>query len=111
VGAPPFRLDEPLPTRVGGRDVGHYYDVILTTYAFSLTGLPAISVPCGLTASGLPVGLQLVGHRHREDRVLALAAAYQGAFTERFRSPPPLDPSVIRPVSDALTMPGVPVAR
>ena len=76
VGAPAFRLDRPLPTEVGGRPVDRFYDVFLFTYAFSVTGLPAISVPCGFTSDGLPVGLQIVGHRLREDTVLEAAAAY-----------------------------------
>ena len=49
------------------------------TYPFNLTQQPAISVPCGFTAEGLPVGLQLVGPRHSDARVLSAAAAYQNA--------------------------------
>jgi aspartyl-tRNA(Asn)/glutamyl-tRNA(Gln) amidotransferase subunit A len=45
------------------------------TQPFNLTGHPAVSIPCGQTASGLPIGLQLVGHR---DRTLALMAAALG---------------------------------
>jgi aspartyl-tRNA(Asn)/glutamyl-tRNA(Gln) amidotransferase subunit A len=41
--------------------------------------LPALSVPAGLTAAGLPVGLQVIGPRHREDLVLAAAARYESA--------------------------------
>ena len=47
------------------------------TYPFNLTGQPAISVPAGRTAAGLPVGLQLVGARHRDDLVLAAAEQLQ----------------------------------
>ena len=43
----------------------------------SLTGRPAISVPCGVSSSGLPIGLQLVGHAGREDQLLRIAAAYE----------------------------------
>jgi aspartyl-tRNA(Asn)/glutamyl-tRNA(Gln) amidotransferase subunit A len=49
------------------------------TYPFNLTQQPAITVPCGSTASGLPVGLQIVGPRHADERVLAVAGAYQRA--------------------------------
>ncbi len=49
------------------------------SYPFNLTQQPAASVPCGLTDDGLPVGLQLVGPRHRDARVLAAAKAYQDA--------------------------------
>ena len=49
------------------------------TYPFNLTQQPGISVPCGFTAEGLPVGLQIVGPRHGDAGVLSAAAAYQGA--------------------------------
>lgn len=49
-----------------------------TSY-FSYYGLPAISVPCGLTASGLPIGLQICGGPFAEATVLALAHAYEQA--------------------------------
>jgi aspartyl-tRNA(Asn)/glutamyl-tRNA(Gln) amidotransferase subunit A len=47
------------------------------TYPFNLTGQPAASLPCGLTTSGLPVGLQIVGHRHDDVSVLRFAAAIE----------------------------------
>lgn len=47
------------------------------TYPFNLTQQPAISVPCGLTSTGLPIGLQLVGPRHADALVLRAAAAYE----------------------------------
>jgi amidase len=78
-GIPAFRLDRPLPTEIGGKPVANFYDSMLACYAFSVTGLPAISVPCGLTSEGLPVGLQIVGHRFREDTLLRAAAAYEAA--------------------------------
>jgi aspartyl-tRNA(Asn)/glutamyl-tRNA(Gln) amidotransferase subunit A len=43
------------------------------TYPFNMTQQPAISVPCGVTSDGLPVGLQIVGPRHSDDLVLAVA--------------------------------------
>lgn len=86
-GVPPFRIDQPLPTQVGGRPVARYYDALLYTYAFSITGLPSISVPCGYTRAGLPVGLQIVGPHLREDRVLEAAAAFLHAHPEHLRRP------------------------
>jgi amidase len=87
VSVPAFRLDQPLPTDVGGVPVERFYDVFLTTYAFSITGLPAMSVPCGLTSAGLPVGLQIVGRRLREDLVLEAAAAYARVCPQHFQPP------------------------
>lgn len=74
VGVTAFPLDEPLPSTIAGRPVENYYDAILFTYAFSLAGLPSLSIPCGMSPDGLPIGLQIVGPRLREDKVLALGA-------------------------------------
>jgi amidase len=87
-GVPAFRIDRPLPAEIGGRPVARYYDAFLFTYAFSVAGLPAISVPCGFTRDGLPVGLQIVGRRLREDMVLEAAAALAAAAPEHYRRPP-----------------------
>ena len=53
------------------------------TYPFNLTQQPALTVPCGVTASGLLVGLQIVGPRHADAAVLAAAAAFERASPER----------------------------
>jgi aspartyl-tRNA(Asn)/glutamyl-tRNA(Gln) amidotransferase subunit A len=53
--------------------------LLRNTRPFNVLGLPAISVPCGFTKSGLPVGLQIAGLHWREDRVLRLAHAYEQA--------------------------------
>ncbi len=49
------------------------------TYPFSLSRLPAISLPCGLTPDGMPVGLQLAAGFHRDEFLLQAAAAYEAA--------------------------------
>jgi aspartyl-tRNA(Asn)/glutamyl-tRNA(Gln) amidotransferase subunit A len=51
-------------------------------------GLPAISVPCGFTKDGLPIGLQIIGPAGDEARVLALAHAYEQATDWHARKPP-----------------------
>jgi aspartyl-tRNA(Asn)/glutamyl-tRNA(Gln) amidotransferase subunit A len=58
------------------------------TAPFDLNGLPALSVPCGFTAAGLPVGLMLVGRRWGERTVLRLGAAYQRTTDWHLRRPP-----------------------
>ena len=58
------------------------------TYPFNLTGEPAITVPCGWSSSGLPVGLQIVGPRFAEGRVLRAAAAFEAAQPWEARRPP-----------------------
>jgi aspartyl-tRNA(Asn)/glutamyl-tRNA(Gln) amidotransferase subunit A len=60
---------------------------IRLTAPFNLSGGPAISVPCGLTADGLPVGLQIGSAPGRDELVLRLAAAYEHALGERFVPP------------------------
>ena len=47
------------------------------SYPFNLTLQPAATVPCGLTAAGLPVGLQIVGPMHRDDLVLRASRAFE----------------------------------
>src|SRR6185503_20527577 len=58
------------------------------TGAFNVYGIPAISVPCGFTSTGLPVGLMIAGPRLSEGRVLALANAYERATGWHTRKPP-----------------------
>jgi len=60
--------------------------LLRNTRPFNVWGLPAISVPCGFTKTGLPVGLQIAGPHWREDLVLRLAHAYEQA-TEWHRRP------------------------
>ena len=60
--------------QVGDTIFTNYVGWLLMTFAFSLVDVPAISVPCGLTAAGLPVGLQIIGG-HREDAAVLHAAA------------------------------------
>jgi aspartyl-tRNA(Asn)/glutamyl-tRNA(Gln) amidotransferase subunit A len=49
------------------------------TIGVNLAGLPAVSVPCGFTKSGLPIGLQLIGQPFREADLLAIANDYDTA--------------------------------
>src|ERR1700721_751853 len=53
--------------------------LLRNTRPFNVWGLPAISVPCGCTKSGLPIGRQIAGPHWREDVVLRLAQAYEQA--------------------------------
>jgi len=63
------------------------------TYVFNLTQQPALSVPCGFTGDGLPVGLQIVGPRHADALVLRVGQAHQAATDWHRRRPTLLDPS------------------
>jgi aspartyl-tRNA(Asn)/glutamyl-tRNA(Gln) amidotransferase subunit A len=56
------------------------------SYPFNLTQQPAASIPCGFTSSGLPVGLQIVAAKYRDDLVLRVARAYERLHP--IRTPP-----------------------
>lgn len=58
------------------------------TYPFNMTQQPALSVPCGFTAAGLPIGLQIVGPRHADALVLRVGQTYQSATDWHLRTPP-----------------------
>ncbi len=61
--------------------------LVTYTRAHNLTGLPAITVPCGFSASGLPIGLQLAGRAFDEETVLRVAHAYEQATPWHDRCP------------------------
>ena len=75
----PFLAETAYPTEINGKPVESYIDWIMLTYAFSVTGLPAISLPCGWTHDGLPVGLQIAGKPAGERELLIAAACYEEA--------------------------------
>jgi Asp-tRNA(Asn)/Glu-tRNA(Gln) amidotransferase A subunit family amidase len=55
--------------------------LLRNTRPFNVWGLPAISLPCGITKTGLPVGLQIAAAPWREELVLRLASAYEKAVS------------------------------
>jgi amidase len=79
MAVPAFPVEDPYVMEVNGQRVGTLMQRSFLTYAFSVLGLPAISVPCGFTDTGLPVGLQIVGKRRGEAAVLRAAAAFEAA--------------------------------
>jgi len=87
---------EPLTAWTRGCDTvsvgGHQESVLAAswrlTYPFNLTGLPAISVPCGFDRRGMPIGLQVVGRPFDEPTVLRVAAAAERAADLKLRPGP-----------------------
>ena len=59
--------------------LNHGWDMVNNTGPFDMTGHPAVSVPCGKTSEGLPVGLMLVGRRFDDATVLRAAHAFEQA--------------------------------
>ncbi|PHQ70685.1 MAG: amidase [Sneathiella sp.] len=59
-------------------EAGAWVDWTPFSYPFNLTQQPACSVPCGLSSSGLPIGVQLVGRMHDDVSVLVAANAFEG---------------------------------
>jgi amidase len=86
---PPFDVTQRYVTEIAGVKIETYIDWMKSCYYVTVTGLPAISVPCGFTHEGLPVGVQIVG-RHQDDfGVLQLAYAFEQA-TEFWKQSPPV---------------------
>ena len=88
VQVPPFDVDEEYPTEVAGVAMSTYLDWMESCWCITVTGHPAISVPCGFTPDGLPVGVQIVGRRWDDLSVLRLAHAFEGATGVGLRRPP-----------------------
>lgn len=71
VPVPPYPADAP------GHDPDDFFLSWSNTFVFNITGQPAISIPCGITDGGLPIGLQIVGRRHDDAGVMALAKSLE----------------------------------
>ena len=76
---PPFDVKQRYVTEIEGVPMETYIDWMKSCYYVTATGLPAVSVPCGFTPEGLPVGLQIVGRHHDDIGVLQLAHAFEEA--------------------------------
>ena len=79
VQVPPFDIKQPFVTEINGIAMETYIDWMKSCYYITATLHPAISVPCGFTAGGLPVGLQIVGRYGDEWGVLQIAHAFEQA--------------------------------
>jgi amidase len=85
----PFPVEERWPKTVAGREMRTYHEWMEAALLVTLSGNPALAVPAGFGAAGLPIGLQIVGPNRGEVACLQLAKAYEAAtqWTEK-RSPP-----------------------
>jgi amidase len=76
---PPFDVNRQWIEEINGVKMETYIDWMRSCYYITITGLPAISVPCGFTPEGLPVGIQIVGRHNNDFGVLQLAHAFEQA--------------------------------
>lgn len=75
----PFSLTNEYVTNIDGIPMETYIDWMKSCYFITVTGLPAISVPCGFTPEGLPVGIQIIGKPLQELALLRMAYAFEQA--------------------------------
>ncbi|MCX8072312.1 MAG: amidase [Candidatus Binatia bacterium] len=73
----PFAAEGPIPLEVDGEPVSTPGGAIAYTYPFNFSGHPAISLRAGLSPAGLPIGIQFVAPRFREDLLLQVAAEFE----------------------------------
>jgi amidase len=76
---PPFPADREFPAEINGQPLETYLDWMRACYLITVTGCPAISVPFGRTADGLPVGVQLVAPHGADRFLLEVASALEAA--------------------------------
>jgi len=74
--------------KVGNQNVNVISLLTQYTRPFNLNGFPAITIPCGFSDDGLPIGFQLVGRPFNEETVLRVANAYEHATDWHLRRPP-----------------------
>ena len=84
---PPFDVTQPYPTEVAGVKMSTYIEWMKSCMMISALENPAISMPCGFTEDGLPIGLQIVGRHRDEWSVLQLARAFEQATPGTRRKP------------------------
>ena len=84
---PPFPAELDWVREINGQPMATYIDWMTVCCALSITGLPTISVPAGFTASGLPIGLQIVGRPRGDFKLLQIARAFEAATSHASRRP------------------------
>jgi amidase len=82
-------VDERWPKAVAGYEMRTYHEWMTSALLVTLAGNPALVVPAGFGAAGLPIGLQIVGPNRDEIPCLQLAKAYEAATRWTDKAPPP----------------------
>ena len=86
----PFDGRERWPQQIAGRQMRSYHEWMKGTLLVTMSGCPALAVPAGFGAAGLPIGVQIIAPLRRELDCLALAAAYEAAMDSGQRRAPAL---------------------
>ncbi|HUA52791.1 MAG TPA: amidase family protein [Candidatus Sulfotelmatobacter sp.] len=89
---PPFDIEQRYVTEVGGFKFSDYVGWLVASFAITLTSCPAISIPCGFTKDGLPIGLQIVAPFRGEAALLSAAASIEAELGLANKAP--IDPVV-----------------
>ena len=79
VGVQPFPWSTNYPSKVDGAPITNYMAWLHLTSSLTVVGLPVVTLPMGLDASGLPFGVQLIGRRYGDHRLLSIASAIERA--------------------------------
>lgn len=87
---PPFPVEQRYPTSCNGVTFTSYVDWLLIVAVATLCACPALSLPCGFTAAGLPVGLQVISRNRSEAKLLGMAKFMEDVF--KLGALTPIDP-------------------
>ena len=91
----PYPVEQRFVTSCNGQDFKTYIDWLAIAYAITLVSLPALSLPCGFTRAGMPVGLQMVGRPRGEHALLASALVLEEALDLDLR---PIVPNITKEI-------------
>jgi amidase len=84
---PPFLIGERYPSACNGIAFDSYFHWLAIAYAITVVGCPSVSIPCGLTRDGLPVGLQIIARQRADGRAFAGAKALEDVLGLRGITP------------------------
>ncbi len=87
---PPFPVEQRYVERLGEHEFSNYIEWCSIAYAITVIGAPAVSIPCGFTSAGLPVGLQIAAAPLNEGPLLSAALLFEEAVD--LTSGLPIDP-------------------
>lgn len=83
-------VEERFVREIDGHKLENYIDWLALGYAISITGCPAISIPCGFSEDGLPIGLQIIGKPYSEKSLLSFSSLLENIFNISIQKP--IDP-------------------